>query len=221
MIREIGPHRVRHGDVTDASAFTELMEGRKADIMYVDPPWGTSAIKLFATLNEKHTGDVIVPSDLDTLLGSIFVGARDHVKHYMVVEYGIRWRDQIQEAGLAAMFTPLGVYPVHYGTRPKSKGGGSYPMDLHLFGRTPDDHTPAGWATAVTGAKGYPCVLASLEVILRSLKGLDGRRALVLDPCCGMGYTAKASLHIGADFYGNELNLKRLASTVSKLRASV
>ena len=39
----------------------------------------------------------------------------------------------------------------------------------------------------------------------------------VLDPCCGMGYTAKFALENNLIFRGNEINGKRLQCTIDKL----
>lgn len=40
---------------------------------------------------------------------------------------------------------------------------------------------------------------------------------IVLDPCCGKGYTARAAVAHGLTFRGNELNPERAAVTVAWL----
>ena len=41
---------------------------------------------------------------------------------------------------------------------------------------------------------------------------------ICLDPMCGMGFTAQASINRGMSFYGNELNKKRLEKTILRLK---
>jgi hypothetical protein len=46
------------------------------------------------------------------------------------------------------------------------------------------------------------------------------RDGIVFDPCCGMGYTARAAVAAGMRFRGNELNAKRLQKTIQFLTAA-
>jgi len=39
---QIGPHRLRIGSATDPIAWTELMQGQRANLVYCDPPYGVS-----------------------------------------------------------------------------------------------------------------------------------------------------------------------------------
>jgi predicted methyltransferase len=42
----------------------------------------------------------------------------------------------------------------------------------------------------------------------------------ILDPCCGMGYTAQIAIDNGMYFYGNELNAKRLQKTINRFNGN-
>ena len=44
---------------------------------------------------------------------------------------------------------------------------------------------------------------------------------VVLDPMCGMGYTAQATAGMGLTFRGNELNATRLRKTIDRLQKSL
>ena len=218
-IRSIGPHKVRHGDATTPGAIDELVGGRKIPILYTDPPWGDAHIKYFATLNKKQTGQDVEPTSMDSLLAAIGEAARKHVSHYLVVEYGLRWRDAVQAFGVDAGFRPRGVFPTFYGSKPKSKGGGRYPMDLHLFTRTDAEPVPSGWAEGVTGTHGYETVRAALAPLADACREMDGAPSpCVMDVCCGFGTTARAATELGLTFLGNELNATRMAKTVLRLK---
>lgn len=42
---EIGPHRLLCGDSTDSDSVAKLMDDKKADMVYTDPPYGISVVK--------------------------------------------------------------------------------------------------------------------------------------------------------------------------------
>ena len=209
-IQEFGQHRVRHGDVTDAKGIVRLMGGDRATIMYSDPPWGEGNIKYWATMNKKMTGDVVEPAPLSTFLDSIFDIAEAYVDRWLVVEYGVRWRSEIQTRGVNAGFIPRDVIEIQY-----RSGSKMLPLDLHVFSKVGLE-LPEGYSAGVKGTSGYSGVKAAIGPLARAC-GSPERSVTLLDPCCGMGYTAQAALDFGCRFIGNELNSKRLAKTIRRL----
>lgn len=209
MVEQIGPHRVRCGDVTDGLVIDQLMQGERADIMYTDPPWGDGNVRYWATKNRKDTGQRIVPVSNSSLLDAVFGIAERVVDRYLIVEYGIRWEGEIRARGVAAGFPNHTLVPVQY-----RSGSKLLPMHLHAFTR-PGVPLPAGYAADVTSSHGYDCVRRAFLSL-----GLP-RGGVALDPCCGMGYTARAALEAGLRFRGNELNKVRLGKTIARLKRSV
>ena len=51
MIIELGRHRLLQGDSTDISQVNKLMEGKKADLFLIDPPYAVSYIEKNAAVN--------------------------------------------------------------------------------------------------------------------------------------------------------------------------
>ena len=211
-IHTIGPHRVRHGDMMQP--LDPLMQGQRASLMYTDPPWGN--LRFWQTLNEKQNG----PSDyqapeLHDFLVRTFDVARRHVSHYLIVEYGIRWEADIRARASEAGF-------IHLATATSRYRGGSkfYPLHHHLFatgeGAGYLSHLAPAWTQSVTGQYGYACVQAAIEPLTQT--GLLPPGSIILDPCCGMGYTAQAALDYGLHFRGNELNRARLDKTIRRLQ---
>ena len=96
---------------------------------------------------------------------------------------------------------------------------GGLPLHLHVFAR-PNNPIPAGYQEGVAGTTGYTGVKAAFEPIAKLVKA-SNPRAIALDPCCGMGYTAQASIDFGLSFRGNELNEKRLGKTIARLEKAV
>lgn len=201
MIKDIGPHRLRHGDIMDG--IDDLMGTERAAIMYCDPPWGEGLLKFFATLNRKQTGEYKEPPTLEKFLLALFGIASKYVEKFLLIEYGVMWRDRIQAQGIAAGFYPHGIVDLRY-------SGGH--LDLHLFARKGVEYPP-GFAEAVQGSAGYD----TLRRAIPPLAAIVGPGAIILDPCCGMGYTARAALDSGLAFRGNELNRARLQKTNARL----
>lgn len=181
-----------------------------ADLMYSDPPWGEGNIKYWATMNQKMTGELVQPAPLVTFLDSIFSIAQRYVTSYLLIEYGVRWRDMIQQRGVQAGFTPVSIIDILY------RGGGKLlPLDMHVFTRGPQP-LPAGYVEGVAGSHGYDCVSRAVRPLAGLLRSPE-RTPILLDPCCGMGYMAQAAVDNGMAFRGNELNHVRLQKTIARL----
>jgi hypothetical protein len=204
-ITHIGPHAVKHGSVM--AGIDDLMAGTKAYLAYSDPPWGQGNLNYWQTINNKHTGAPRQEIDLDAFLDTIFDTLQRHVEGVVLVEYGQRWRDPLLARAARYGLAHSGEVELLY-----KSGSKLLPCDLHVFG---------------TGGQAVPLPEGFLETV-RHTFGYDTLRkaftpfakpgAVVLDPCCGMGYTAQAALDTGMVFRGNELNAKRLEKTIARLR---
>jgi len=204
MIKNIGKHRIRHGDIHDEKGIATLVGNRKADIYYSDPPWGSGNLKYWDTMNKKmnnidtSTGNF----DVDVFLKTVLSHAADKTEGWVVIEYGKRWIQKVidfaEEAGLTYCTQIETVY-----------SGQNLPMEIiffHTEGKMPLDATP------IYHLKGYKCT----REVFKLLRPADG--GLGMDLCCGMGYTAQACIDNNMSFVGNELNRARLEKTITRLR---
>lgn len=189
----------------------DLMQGDRAAIMYSDPPWGEGNLKFWVTYNRKVTGQEVQAATLPAFLDQIFGIARRFVDLYLLIEYGVRWRDDIRSRGEGAGFVHHGIVDLLYRGGGKAEKG-LLPLDLHLFAR-PGVKYPNGYAGPVTRTVGYK----TLQAAIPPLAMAAGEGAIILDPCCGMGYTAQSAIDNGLAFRGNELNAVRLAKTIARL----
>lgn len=210
MIKNFGRHRVRHGNVMERGGIDQLMAGEGAAIMYSDPPWGDGNLKYWATMNKKMNGAVMEQPPLDEFLTNIFDIADDYVEHFLCIEYGCRWAEMIQEEAMRRKFNPLAIIDVMY-----RSGSKMLPLHLHVFNRSTLTLTP-DYVMTVTGTHGYDCIKKAVEPLAEVVKTKDSD-ASILDPCCGMGYTAQCAVDFGLSFRGNELNYKRLTKTMKRL----
>lgn len=198
-MKRYGPHAVTnrsidHPEVDDLAALTPV------SILYSDPPWGDGNLRYWATMNEKMTGQRVAPLTYDALLTRLFGLVDAHVDGYVLLETGIRWEAQLADS-LAERYHHVRTFRLRY-----RSGSKVLPSSLVVAGTTAA-HRYAG---DPTDRIGYDAVLAALQPIARA-------GATILDPCCGLGYTARAAIDLNLVFRGNELNAKRLRETEAKL----
>ena len=203
MIREIGKHRVQCADIMNG--IDNLMGGKVADFIYSDPPWGQGNLRYWQTINKRHTGKE--PNDIDYahFLPHYFQLVSRFTKDLAVIEYGVSWRDDVLKVSNDAGFTHMGVYTSLY------QATKLLPLDVHVFSKSGNVQIPQEFESQCRDLRGLPLVKYIFDALLPS----DAQ--LVLDPMCGMGYTAQATVDKGLSFYGNELNEKRLGKTITRL----
>ena len=185
-----------------------LMGGIKADFMYSDPPWGQGNLRYWQTINKRHTGREKSDIDYSEFLPFFFSMAYAHIKDLAVIEYGVGWRSDILKACEKAGFTHHGVYTSRYGSASKL-----LPLDVHIISKSGQFKMSDAtfFADQCYELRGQHLVSFIFDNLL------PAQSTIVLDPMCGMGYTAQAAINKGLTFYGNELNEKRLQKTISRL----
>ena len=185
----------------------ELMGHDKADLIYSDPPWGQGNLRYWKTINKRMTGDISEDVIYEDFLSKFFSICQQYAKDKIVIEYGCQWAKDIIETAEVFDFTWQGTVKVFYGSKSDLK-----PCDIHFFAKHSLMEIPSQFSQECAG-------LYDLELvnhIFDFLKVPDG--GICLDPMCGMGFTAQASMSHNMSFRGNELNSKRLEKTIGKLR---
>ena len=185
MIYEFGKHRVKHGSIT--LGIDDLMGSDKAHIIYSDPPWGQGNISFWQTLNKKDNGAEKQTILYDDFLEMIFSAYGKFSENILFVEYGVRWRADIQERAQRHGFTPIEIIGLEY------KGGATMlTLDLHVFAKQAFA-LPAGYVDRVSGTSGYKTLQADVPPFAAPGK-------ILLDPMCGMGYSAQIAIDTGMSF---------------------
>ena len=202
----IGSHAITLGSVEGSQVEGLFSPGEKAHILYSDPPWGEGNMKYWATMAEKMTGSRPNQMTFDGMLDRFGELIRGFCTGFVFVEQGMRFEEQTVGALQKAGVTVSRIVQIRYGS-----GKNTLPNILicgSVNGQTPT--LPEG----VEGMKG-----AKLPYEVVKCNALPG--GIVLDPCCGMGYTAKAAVRNNMIFRGNEFNSARLAKTEKFLRSKV
>lgn len=183
--------RLQVGDLAkDSEDLGDLMRGEIADIVYSDPPWGQGNLVYWRTHNGER-----VEVDWRAFMRKFcrLVVTNSKPSAHIFIEMGLRWVDDVARE-MASLGRPeAGRWRVLYGN-PK------LPNSLWYSG--------PGTPVNVTG-------LSGVEMTTRALRSVAIPGALVLDPCCGKGMTARVAMRLGMRFVGNELNPKRLEFTRS------
>jgi hypothetical protein len=203
MITVLGEHKVRHGDVMNGIA--DLMGNDKADIFYSDPPWGEGNLKYWQTMNVKMNPEAVKKQvNLDLFLNKIFETAATYSKGIIFIEYGVRWADMIKHKSSIYGLKHICVIKTLYGS-----GKNMLPLDLHILSKQLIT-VPIDYVNYVSNTHGY-------ETLKRATAPFIVKGGIVLDPCCGMGYSAQVAVDNGMRFRGNELNKERLQKTIKRL----
>lgn len=206
-IIHIGPHQLLCGDITDG-AVGRLMETELADVVYSDPPWGTGAMTMFHTMN-GGTPTTSWGDFLDAFVSNCRTYSKETAPIF--VEMGMRWEEELVDAMLDYGLCRSGKWVMTYG--PKSK---PLPVTLNLFSRLvvqPDHQRLAKRITEF-----MPDPPHGEPVTAHVLRQVVGEYTKVLDPCTGLGMTARWTHKLGGHFRGTELVPKRLDRTVTWLR---
>ena len=58
-IWELGEHRLMCGDSTNKATLEKLMNGKKADLVFTDPPYGMSVVSRSGVLSKMYTTDIL------------------------------------------------------------------------------------------------------------------------------------------------------------------
>ncbi len=195
-ITRFGPHAVTQGSITGGQV-DDLMADERALVLYSDPPWGDQYLRMFATHTEKATGvRPVQPAYLD--LCARYADLLDrYVTEWAFIEVGIKAVDPMLDA-VRPHLTTSTVVPMKYGDDLSA---------VIIVGRKSPGPLPN---LQVEGLKGLPFVKHVLGTVATP-------GAVVLDPCCGAGYTAKGAVFHGMRFRGNELNPARLDKTKAYL----
>ncbi len=202
MIQHIGPHAVTCASVDDP-VVDSLLSGEKIKVLYSDPPWGTGNLRYWVTVNKRHTGRDFRPLTYAELQARFVSLIGRYVDGFAFVETGVKWEDELASA-LSAVLHNIKIERVKY------RSGSKILESSVVYGGTSPSYVAR---VSLSGAIGLP-------MVVQAVKSVAVEGGLCCDPCCGMGYTARAAVAAGMRFRGNEFNEKRLSKTIAFLKKS-
>lgn len=187
----VGPHRLLCGDCTAPGTLARLLAGVPAPtLVYSDPPWEPGWHRRFAA----QAG--VMPSAYPAFVAA-FVAALPPVP-LVYLETGARWDGAWRQTLQASGWLIAGQWPVTYANGRGHNLLTAWSRQAGTLVILPESARRGG-AALVRAA------------LVNHLPGI------VLDPCLGLGLTARVAQRVGWICYGVELVPVRLARAVAGL----
>jgi DNA modification methylase len=211
---EIGDHRLLCGDSTDSDAVAKLMDGKKADMVFTDPPYGVNMNRSGKILNDNLTND-----DLFNLINSAFVNSilfsKDchfywwiGFKGYSIMEKCFIDNEIKIDNCIVWNKPSIGL----------GKTGYRYKHELCIFkGEIKDKSLSDVWDFGRDRAGLHP-TMKPIELISFAFKNSSKKNDLVLDLFLGSGSTMVASHQLNRKCYGMELDPKYCQVIVDRMQ---
>lgn len=199
-------HRVRCGDLLQGSVET-LMGSEKADIVYSDPPWGLANVRFWRSQNSENKEEFDWPGFITRFCQAVAATTTPNAAVY--IEMGHRFSDEVAEIMNHLGFKERTRWTRYYAGCTFEKPKGGFTCNVLFFQRRGAPDLPMPRSLDNTHGD---------EVVRRALEPYAGSDAIVLDPCSGLGTTAKLAIRAGLRFRGNELNPYRLWGTVETIK---
>jgi len=208
LMIEIGEHRLLAGDILNG-VVDDVMLGEKADLLYSDPPWGQGNLQFWRTMNSKMNDGVdrVVPS-WSEFLKAFSVILNNNVKEdaHVIISMGIKWGGELSrfisnETGLVE----LEKFTIYY------RGSGKLLPCLFVHYHRDLNGRRHPSPEILDGTFGYDSAFKMVSPFC-----VKGRT--ILDPCTGLGQSARLAHDTGMVFRGTELNETRLDSAAKLLK---
>jgi hypothetical protein len=190
-------HRLTVGSL-DGEPIRKMLAGQSVQVVYSDPPWDDAHMLSFANMATKRTGIPHEAISWMEMMRSFVKLLENHLEGWLFLEMG---HNGIRKATdlITPVVVDLQVFPTTYGGRKNPNTG--YLMVGHTQKSAAHWELDDEWAHG--GVRQVAGVVGSVAV----------PGAVLLDPCCGNGYSAKAALRAGMVFFGNELSEDRAGVT--------
>lgn len=197
-----GPHRVETKSIHEAD-FEALLDGETADICYTNPPWNERMMSYFATMREKQAGQSATNITHEQMLRELRNTIADHVDGLVIVSASLD--DDTTETFLDPVLYNQTTQITRY------RGSQDLRKNKMIFGGTAPEYD---WDHDMSMQYGLSLCK---NTIAHAASDVPADIPVVLDPLCGSGSAAVASLEAGCRFVGNEFNIKLANDCVDKI----
>jgi len=182
------------GDLTKGD-LAILMEGKKADVIYSDPPWDDAWVSIF----RKRAGKELEGQNIQTFLESFVVELKKYAKGIVYLEMGMKninlLRTILKNHG--AVELNLWKYPLGKGYQYLWRGyfnPGNYPIVNPVFAYT------------------------EKEAHARLVKNDAVPGGILLDPCIGIGRAYDIAKKVGMDCYGMDISKVKIEKLSKRIK---
>lgn len=204
---ELGSHRLLCGDSTDESDVAKLMDGKKADMVFTDPPYGVSYTN---NMNDKHD---VIKND-DTFLTEWIPLVQKYSKGFifMWTSYQVlsEWLDITKPFG---KLSNMVVWSKGGGGLGDLKGAFATDYELALVwnrkANLQDKRIGSVWSVNKDGGATYQHPTQKpVELMEKGIFNCSKTKHIVMDLFLGSGSTLIACENLSRNCYGMELDEK-------------
>jgi site-specific DNA-methyltransferase (adenine-specific) len=224
---EIGEHRLLCGDSTDSDQVAKLMNGKKADMVFTDPPYGvsyTGGLKNGKNGLEQNGREMIKNDDVDlyedaVIMADMFCDGPVFMFYADTVPFGLyRGIDNVKGEIVALL---IWEKPGGYGALGASYKANHEPCllwkpkgaRLNFIGSTTETRI---WREKKEGVNKLHPTQKPIEIPSRAIGNHKAEK--VLDLFCGSGSTMVAAHQLKRKCYGMELDPKYCQVIIDRMR---
>lgn len=219
-----GPHRVMCGDSTSAEDVGVLMDGKLAQMVFTDPPYGVGytggANNKRQRLSRDGIGDSIYPEAFPLLLQYSKPGAAGYVWHAPGVNSA-----QVIDSALSAGWEVNAQIVWAKNNANFTRGRYKYKHEPCLYmtkkGESSEWYGPDNentlWEYPKPSRNNFHPTQKPVELAMRAIQNSSKKNDIVLDLFLGSGSTAVAAEQQGRVCYGMELEPKYMAVILQRL----
>lgn len=200
MMFQIKGHKLFNQSIDEVD-WNDILQGKKVNVLYTDPPWGDGLVKMFTTMAEKASGTHLRALSYQECLLEIKKIIDNHVEGFVFVETGVKWIPETLDI-LRDSLHNIRSFDVKY------LSGGIWRPSKIIVGSTSSEYKFIEDLTDRT----------DLDLVNTAVSHCYFEGGILLDPFCGLGLSARAALLNNMKFIGNELNIKRLEKTLKVLK---
>jgi DNA modification methylase len=215
---EIGEHRLLCGDSTDSDAVERLMNGKKADMVFTDPPYG---YKYESNYQEKHK-ELLNDDKILNFLPNAYLFTKENTAFYVFCGWQTvkQWILEIENSGLN--LKNIIVWKKNNWSMGDLKGAYAGQYEIILFAHKGRIELKEGrgqdvWEFDRVPPKEHP-TMKPIELIIKALKDVTNVKNLVLDLFLGSGSTMVAAHQLKRKCYGMELEPQYCQVIIDRMR---
>ena len=199
-INHYGLHKISCESI-DNKLVDEMLNGTQASLFFSDPPWGDGNLKYWVTMNKKMSGEKYDPLSYDQLLSRIYGIIDNHVTGHIMIETGMKWAEQLLN-DFKQKYYNARIINVEY------KSGSKMLPSAIVYASTDN----------AINYTGEPLNKSGYKLVSELIGAVTNVGDIVIDPCCGMGYTLQGCIDHDLTFRGNEFNPVRLTKAINRIK---
>lgn len=218
---EIGEHRLLCGDSTDSDQVAKLMDGKKADMVFTDPPYGISYKSNWSSKERERFDEIKNDNVILDVLPSIILLSKNNIHWYVWTSHQVYpiWREKFNDYYKSTI-----IWSKKSGAMGDLSGDYVVNYEMALFchyGRKTLNGKRESAVWDLTRDRGHDYQHPTQKPISLSEKAIinsSDKNDLVVDIFLGSGSTMVAAHQMNRKCYGIELDPKYCQVIIDRMQ---